>query len=115
MANQWYHGRAGKQSGPIDEVALRSMIASGQVLPSDLAWTEGMSGWSPVGSLPQFASQPMAAPPPIPNSLNYQGPLPPPPRNPDDIGQNAGIRMLLPVGRSGWAIAAGYLGLFSVL
>jgi hypothetical protein len=25
------------------------------------------------------------------------------------------MRMLLPVGRSGWAIASGYLGLFSVL
>src|SRR5215831_17354117 len=32
-----------------------------------------------------------------------------------DIGDDPGIRMLLPVGRSGWAIAAGYLGLFSVL
>jgi hypothetical protein len=32
-----------------------------------------------------------------------------------DIGQNAGIRLLLPVGRSGLAIAAGYLGLFAVL
>jgi hypothetical protein len=32
-----------------------------------------------------------------------------------DIGENAGVRMLLPVGRSMWAIAAGYLGLFSVL
>ena len=31
------------------------------------------------------------------------------------IGDDAGIRMLLPVGRSGWAIAAGYLGLFSLL
>lgn len=28
---------------------------------------------------------------------------------------SAGMRMLLPVGRSGLAIAAGYLGLFSVL
>jgi hypothetical protein len=34
---------------------------------------------------------------------------------PPDLGENAAIRMLLPVGRSGWAIAAGYLGLFSVL
>jgi hypothetical protein len=25
------------------------------------------------------------------------------------------MRMLLPVGRSGWAIAAGYLGLFSLI
>ena len=32
-----------------------------------------------------------------------------------DIGQDAGMRMLLPVGRSLWAIAAGYLGLVSVL
>ncbi len=32
-----------------------------------------------------------------------------------DIGQDAGIRMLLPVGRSGWAIASGYLGLISIL
>lgn len=29
--------------------------------------------------------------------------------------ESAGMRMLLPVGRSGWAIAAGYLGLISVL
>jgi hypothetical protein len=43
------------------------------------------------------------------------------PRNDDDdvdvrkdIGDDAGMRMLLPVGRSGWAIVSGYLGLFSV-
>jgi hypothetical protein len=34
---------------------------------------------------------------------------------PKDIGDDPALRMLLPVGRSGWAIAAGYLGLFSVL
>jgi len=33
----------------------------------------------------------------------------------EDIGQNAGLRMLLPVGRSWLAIVAGYLGLVSVL
>jgi predicted RNA-binding Zn-ribbon protein involved in translation (DUF1610 family) len=32
-----------------------------------------------------------------------------------DIGDDPAIRLLLPVGRSGWAIAAGYLGLISVL
>lgn len=30
-------------------------------------------------------------------------------------GEDPAIRMLLPVGRSGYAIAAGYLGLFSLL
>ena len=33
----------------------------------------------------------------------------------DDIGQDPAMRMLIPVGLSGWAIAAGYLALFSVL
>jgi hypothetical protein len=36
-------------------------------------------------------------------------------RPPPDIGDDPGMRMLLPVGRSGWAIASGYLGLISVL
>ena len=31
------------------------------------------------------------------------------------MGDDAGMRLLLPVGRSGWAIAAGYLGLFALL
>jgi hypothetical protein len=31
------------------------------------------------------------------------------------MGDDAGVRMLLPVGRSIWAIIAGYLGLFAVL
>ncbi len=38
-----------------------------------------------------------------------------PRRRPRPIGEDPGMRMLLPVGRSGWAIAAGYLGLVSVL
>jgi hypothetical protein len=36
-----------------------------------------------------------------------------PPQPP--IEENAAIRMLIPIGRSGWAIAAGYAGLFAVL
>jgi hypothetical protein len=31
------------------------------------------------------------------------------------LGDDLGMRMLLPVGRSGWAIAAGYLGLFALV
>ncbi|MFK7852098.1 MAG: DUF4190 domain-containing protein [Akkermansiaceae bacterium] len=40
---------------------------------------------------------------------------PPIPPNRDSIGQDAGVRLLIPVGRSVWAIAAGYFGLLSVL
>ena len=44
--------------------------------------------------------------------------LPPgvvPPAPMPSLGENAAVRMLLPVGRSLWAIAAGYAGLFAVL
>jgi hypothetical protein len=34
---------------------------------------------------------------------------------PEPQDTDPGMRMLLPVGRSGWAIASGYLGLLSVL
>jgi hypothetical protein len=40
---------------------------------------------------------------------------PPPLPKPARFGDTAVERMLLPVGRSGWAIAAGYLGLFSLI
>jgi hypothetical protein len=47
-----------------------------------------------------------------PAAISYATPAPYFPPQPS-IGDDAGARWLLPVGRSGWAIAAGYLGLFS--
>ena len=47
----------------------------------------------------------------FPNAFRAAPPLVPA----TDIGQGAGMRMLLPVGRSVLAIVAGYLGLISVL
>ena len=61
----------------------------------------------------------MPTPPPPPSPESFRNPpidyrtAPPPAQR--DMGQDAGMRMLLPVGRSGWAIAAGYLGLLSPL
>ena len=37
------------------------------------------------------------------------------PAPPPELGESAAMRMLLPVGRSLWAIAAGYFGLFAVI
>ena len=77
--------------------------------PNDLVWRDGMAQWMPAMTIAGLF--PNVAPP-----VNYYTPPPPGygPR-PDDLGQQAGMRMLLPVGRSGWAIAAGYLGLFSFI
>lgn len=41
--------------------------------------------------------------------------MPPPLPVKPEMGDDFGTRLLLPMGRSGWAIAAGYLGLFSLI
>ena len=63
----------------------------------------------PPGYLPPGAQPPGYG---APGGYAQQGGYAPQQAQP--IGADAGMRMLLPVGRSGWAIAAGYLGLFSL-
>ena len=113
--DDWYYtSDAAQQHGPVKLAALRKLIGSGQVRPNNLVWTIGMAQWAPASSVE--ALRPPggvgAMPPPLPPQPAHPYPIPPPV---EDIGQNAGIRMLIPVGRSGWAIAAGYLGLFSFI
>src|SRR4051812_21407307 len=111
----WYCVQRGQQVGPMTEEQLRGLLVSGQLAGGDLVWKEGMANWQAANTVGEFAAvvQPPAPPGAVvpPQAIGYSGPRPPGERR--DIGDDAGMRMLLPVGRSGWAIAAGYLGLFS--
>jgi hypothetical protein len=116
--DQWFYSSQGAQRGPVPLATLREMLARGQVMWTELVWTAGMPAWSPASNVREL-KQPAAPgdrPPPLPpQAINYAGPMPPPPGSGTDIGADPTLRMLLPVGRSGWAIAAGYLGLLSPL
>jgi hypothetical protein len=103
---KWYYSRQGQRLGPMPLENLKQALAQGQMLATDLVWKAGLPNWVPAHTI--AALMPAGGSPPL-------GYYTAPPVAADDIGQNAGIRMLLPVGRSGWAIAAGYLGLFSLL
>ena len=115
MAN-WFYSTNGVQQGPVPVEALQRLAASGQLRPTDLVWGEGMPAWQLAGSVaglfPAGATPPPL--PPVTTPIGYAtpgsfgGP-------PTDLGADPATRWLLPVGRSGWAIAAGYLGLLSVL
>jgi len=102
-----YIRKNNEQIGPFDENQVLDGIRDGVYASNDLAWREGMAGWEPLESLYPSSSVPLPGPPPLPPSVVAQ--------KEQHIGDSAGVRLLLPVGRSGWAIAAGYLGLFSVL
>jgi len=97
----WHVVIRGYQSGPHPEAHLVAWARSGQLLPNDLVWSPGMPGWLPAGRTQPFAGAFAGVP-------TYA----PAPRR---MGDDPMMRAILPVGRSGWAIAAGYLGLFAVL
>ncbi len=68
----WYVNVAGEQKGPMSTGELRGMLARGQVGPSDMVWREGMTEWTPAGSVPELQ-------PPAPAAAPGRAPAPPPP------------------------------------
>ena len=100
----WYYSKGEQQFGPILLEQLVAGAQSGTIVPTDLIWTDGMPCWLPADSVPDLFSK--ESPHPL---------LKPMIEPAADPGADPVTRMILPVGRSGWAIASGYLGLCSVL
>src|SRR5689334_15250006 len=65
---QYYLAINGKQTGPFPADDIRQMIRNGQVNGQTLAFTQGMTQWTPISAIPEFAADlnPQAAPPPPP-------------------------------------------------
>ncbi len=98
--------RAGTTLGSFTQQQVAAGLATGQFTPDDLAWCEGMADWQRIATLPAFSSGP--TPPPLPPG----GGLRPPAKH---LGDDPAMRLIMPVGISGWAIAAGYMGLFGLV
>ena len=52
---QIHISRNGQQFGPYSLDDVRAQLASGAILPTDLAWKEGAPDWQPLSSMPEFA------------------------------------------------------------
>jgi hypothetical protein len=109
--------RAGNSVGEFELPQVKQMLDSGVLLPSDHAWTAGMQEWQtlavlfPAMSPPALPPRAPATPPPAPAAPAAQPPAP----TGQPTAPNPFVALLVPLGRSGWAILAGYLGLVSVL
>jgi hypothetical protein len=103
----WFFAVGGQQTGPVTFAALVGNLRAGQLGPGTLVWTRGMAEWLPAAQVDALRDVLPAAPPTVPGPIRRSEP-------PNDLGQNAGIRMLIPVGRSHWAIMAGYFGLLGL-
>jgi len=58
--------RDGQRSGPFSADEVRRQLAAGVLLPTDLGWTEGASGWAPLSTLPDLRIAAAGLPPPPP-------------------------------------------------
>jgi len=54
MADEWYVGSNGKQSGPFSVTQLKQMAASGHLQKTHLIWKKGLSGWIPCSSVKEL-------------------------------------------------------------
>ncbi len=46
----WHIARDGTQLGTFNDQQIREALANGTILPTDLAWKEGMGDWEPVSA-----------------------------------------------------------------
>ncbi len=67
-----------QQTGPFSEEEVQRKLADGDVVPSDLAWHEGLAGWVPLSQVVDTCTSPPPAsqPPPIHTSPPQAAPPP---------------------------------------
>jgi len=78
--SEWYAENQGQRVGPMPRTQLDSMVTSGQVTAQTLVWREGMSAWTPAGSVPELGESFKKVPPPLPPQKSGPPPLPTPAR-----------------------------------
>ena len=49
---QWNYAKSGKSLGPVSGEQLKQLADSGQLVPTDLVWTDGMSAWAAASNVP---------------------------------------------------------------
>jgi membrane protease subunit (stomatin/prohibitin family) len=63
----WHLSNDGHNAGPMNSAQLQQALAQGQLTPTTLVWSAGMSGWQPAAQVPQLSPLfQAAAPPPLP-------------------------------------------------
>ncbi len=92
----WFARTEGKVLGPLSDAQLLSLADAGRLKGTNFVRREESSEWVVAGQIPELV-----------------GHVEPAPARSD--GNDRMMRVLLPVGRSGLAIAAGYLGLFAIV
>ena len=99
---QIHIGRNNQQLGSFTVQQVLGGLASGQFLPTDIAWHEGLGDWEPLSSLAALnAAEPppvAAAPPPVPQAIFQPQPAAQPMLQPTATSSLAGWSLGLGIG-----------------
>ncbi len=93
---QIHIARNGQQFGPYELAFINTSLCDGKLLPTDLAWSDGMPAWIPLAQIPgvQLSNHAPPALPPVPSSGGQLPPVLPssmsPPARPPTGTQSAG-------------------------
>ena len=68
----WFYSANGGQAGPVSEVELKALAASGQLNPTDLIWRDGLADWMPASKLPGVFDVAAVTPAAIPQLAVHQ-------------------------------------------
>ena len=60
---KWYYEAGGEQQGPVDEAALRAMLADGTLTPANKVWHQALPGWTPAAEVLDLPEEPPEEPP----------------------------------------------------
>jgi len=77
-ASIWYVAKPdGQREGPLPMSILRGRAAAGQLLPTDLIWTQGFSSWMPARGVPDLYGPSLGASPGPTTPAYLPGAIPP--------------------------------------
>jgi len=65
MSQEWWYATGDQKHGPITSEQLKTLARSGELMPSDLVWTEGMTDWRQASSVKGLMPPKESAPPPL--------------------------------------------------
>jgi len=72
METMWHYVKNGTEKlGPVPESELAAMASSGEINPTDLVWSEGMTDWQPYNAVPALGGGGGA---PVAAAAAYAGP-----------------------------------------
>jgi hypothetical protein len=58
--SEWFYAVDGVQYGPVDDGALRALLAEGRMRPEDRVWSDGMPEWVEARSVSAIAGEQVA-------------------------------------------------------